>query len=192
MKIQEALFLHLAGEQDEAELAVLDCVAGTSHDGDSANTLSLIYGQRGDEVAELRYAEMAAKLVPGNAVFMGNFGCVLANLGRRDEAVARLRAAMAIDPNLSYLYENLGDIYREAGDEASALREYHQAIRVSERDSSEQPESPRFWHVLARLYQKIGDYDKAADARASASDAGLNEVYGGDHRQRIAGPDSGF
>ena len=50
----------------------------------------------------------------------------------------------------------------------------------------------RRWNDLARLYQKTADYDHAAEAKSRSLDAHLNEVFEGDHRHRIAGPDSGF
>ncbi len=192
MAVREALLLYHAGDLAEAELAIFDCVAGGSHDADTANALSLIYGHTEDAAAEMYFAEMAARLAPRDPIMLGNYGVVLDDNGRGDEAVAMLRAALSLAPDLSYLHERLGDRLRAGRDEEAAVREYREALRIVERRLLERPERPQNWKEAARLHYKLGEYDQARDAAGRASDAGLNELYGGDHRMRIAGPDSGF
>jgi tetratricopeptide (TPR) repeat protein len=97
-----------------------------------------------------------------------------------------------MNPNLEYLYSRLGQICRLKGDEEGALREFRQAIRVVERKSQREPACATFWRELADIYHKVGDYEQASIARSRLQDAELNELYEGDHRKRIAGPDTGF
>lgn len=192
METAEAWLVFLSGDVDEAELLMLDHIAAHVFGADAANTLALIYGAKGDRDTELFFAEQAATLAPDNPIIIGNYGYTLANAGRTQEAIAHLRRAVAIDPKLVYVYERLGDICREAGDEDGAQREYRQAIRYAEMSTSERPESAWAWRISASLYQKAGDYDRANDAKNRSANADLDEFYGGDHRTRIAGPDSGF
>jgi len=192
MLLEEANLSRMAGCLEEAELLLLDFVASHSLTGRAANLLSIIYGQQGKEKDELWFAQEAARLEPGNAVMIGNHGCVLAEVGLTDQAIAQMRLALGINPNLVYLYERLGDVSRRRGDEEGARREFAQAIQILERESGGSPHSAQVWGDLARLYQKMGDYAQAASASARFQDARLNDLYEGDHRHRIAGPDSGF
>ena len=54
------------------------------------------------------------------------------------------------------------------------------------------PDSTAGWRNSERLYRKLGEYDKAEEAQRHFVNAQMDEVYGGDHRMCIAGPDSGF
>ena len=190
--LQEANLLRLADRHEEAELALRDLVAERGLTGRAANLLALVCGAQGDVRDERFYSEKAANLSPENAIIQGNYGCVLARAGNTDQAIAKMRTAIEADPELDYLYERLGDIYRAQGKEEEALREFRQAIRVLEKKSRTEPDPARRWTDLARLYHKTADYDHAAEAKSKSLDANLNEVFEGDHRHRIAGPDSGF
>ena len=190
--LHEATLLRLAGRHDEAELALRDLVAEHELTGRAANLLALVCGEQGNARDELHYAEKAASLSPENATIVGNYGCVLAQTGKPDQAIPKMRLALQADPELDYLYERLGDIYRAQGKEEEAHREFTQAIRVLEKKTRVEPHFARRWNDLARLYQKTADYDSAAAAKSKSLDAHLDEVFEGDHRHRIAGPDSGF
>ncbi len=192
MLLEDANLSRLAGDLDEAEVLLLDFVATRTLTAQSANLLSIVYGSLGRRQEELHYAEKAATLGPAHAILVGNYGCVLANAGRTDEAVAQMRLALGMNPNLEYLYSRLGQICRRKGDEEGALREFRQAIRVVERKSQGEPACATFWRELADIYHKVGDYEQASIARSRLQDAELNELYEGDHRKRIAGPDTGF
>jgi predicted Zn-dependent protease len=158
----------------------------------AANLLALTCGERGNTRDEIYYAEKASSLEPDNPILMGNYACVLAESGVVDQAVAKMRLALQHNPDLDYLYERLGNIYREQGKEEEALREFRQAIRILEKRVYCDPDPSRRWNDLARLYQKTGDYEDSTAAASKSTDAHLNEVFEGDHRHRIAGPDSGF
>lgn len=190
MLLREASLIWKAGQLEEAEVALRDFVAERGLTGDAANLLSLVCGEQGNASEELYYAEKAAGLNPKAPVMVGNYGCILAKAGRTEEAISTIRQALEMDADLDYLHEQLGDIHRQQGREEDALREFRQAIRVLEKNI--QQSAPSRWTSLARLYGKVGDYQQAAGAQARLMDAHLNEVFEGDHRHRVAGPDSGF
>jgi len=192
MLLQEANLLRQAGQLEEAEVALRDFAAEREITGRAANLLALVCGEQANTPDELYYSEKAASLSPENPIILGNYGCVLAETGMTDQAIAKMRLALQMDPDLDYLYERLGNIYRQQGKEEEALREFRQAIRVLEKKIHSEQSSPSRWGDLSRLYHKIGDYDHAAEAQSRSVDAHLNEVFEGDHRHRIAGPDSGF
>jgi molecular chaperone DnaK (HSP70)/Flp pilus assembly protein TadD len=190
--LQEATWLWRAGRADEAEVAVRDLAAERELTDSAANLLALVCDERGNRRDALFYAEKAAALNPRNPVIVGNYGCLLAEIGRTEEGLARMRQALELAPDLDYLYERIGDLYRSQGREQDAQRELRQAICVLERKLPREPDPARRWNDLARLYQKAAEYDQAAAARSRSLDAHLNAVFEGDHRHRIAGPDSGF
>lgn len=192
MLLQEANLLRQAGQLEEAEVALRDFAAERELTGRAANLLALVCGEQANTPDELHYSEKAASLSPENPIILGNFGCVLAETGMTDQAIAKMRLALQMDPDLDYLYERLGNVYRQQGKEEEALREFRQAIRVLEKKILSEQNSPNRWSDLSRLYHKIGDYDHATEAQSRSVDAHLNEVFEGDHRHRIAGPDSGF
>jgi tetratricopeptide (TPR) repeat protein len=190
LEIEEIITLYRADEIDEAELLAMEMMGRTGLTANLANALSLIYGDRRDRPKELHYAREAVRLDPKIAIFLGNLGYTLAAMKNLNEALPALRRALAIDPELAYVYETIGDVLREQADEPAALREYAEAIRLFERRAAGTEPDP-LW-ALQRLYQKTGDYDNAREIRTRLQEAGLNERYSGDHRHRIAGPDSGF
>jgi tetratricopeptide (TPR) repeat protein len=158
----------------------------------AANCMGLICGSRNQKREQTKWFEKAMHLEPNNAVFKGNYGFALADEDRGNEAEAIMRASLALDPNLRYLYTRLGDLYRERGDETAAQREFAQAVRLIERETGEYPDSSSTWRSAESLYRRVGDYEKAADAQRRATLIERNERLGGDHSTMIAGPDSGF
>lgn len=192
MELQEASLLYDAGKHEEAELALVDFNRRYPGSGQAANLLGVLCDVRSDPEGALRWFKQAAELEPQNPVLIGNLGYTLADKGDLAEGETRMRQALAIDPNLRYLYTRLGDLYRQRGDEQAARREYCEAIRLVERDLTQLPESGRLWWAAASLYHRLGDYEKSAQARAKAAKVDQDERFGGDHSLRIAGPDSGF
>ena len=192
MEIGEAVRLYDCGNLDEAELSLLDYLSHHGEDAECANMLSLVYGVRGSREQEMHYAKLAASLSPESAVYAGNYGVSLARMGRAEEAVASFRRAIDLDPTVAYVYEHLGNFYRKEGKEDAAEREYRQAVRLAEKSVGAMPDSTAGWRNSERLYRKLGEYDKAEEAQRHFVNAQMDEVYGGDHRMCIAGPDSGF
>jgi tetratricopeptide (TPR) repeat protein len=189
MEIDEIYALNRADDPFEAELLALEFVDRHGLTKDVANALSLIYGSARDREKELHYAREAAQLAPDSPILIGNLGVSLADSGHLDEAIATLRRALSLDERLGYVYQKLGEVYRKKGDEVAALREYQQAIRCCEKSGDDNPSN---LFVLRQLYHEIGEYDKSREFQSRLAEVRLNEKFQGDHRDTIAGPDSGF
>jgi len=187
----EANLLRLAGQLDEAELLLLDLNRHYGVSASRANLLGLIAEERGDVEAELSWHRKAAELAPTDAVLVGNYGCVLAECGYEQEGEAKMRQALGINPRLRYLYHRLGDLYRSQGKEQDARREFGEALRLARQEVIQEQPSHKVWREIANLCRKLGDYEGANEARARAEATAKSEWLGGDHRHRIAGPDSG-
>jgi molecular chaperone DnaK (HSP70) len=180
-----------SGEPEEFSVLLAD-LADEDMDSNLANYYGLLCSWEGDRDGQIRWYQKAADLEPNDAVLRGNLGCGLANAGRYDEAIAHWRAALGINPKLIYVYERLGDLYRQRGDEAAAVRELREAVRLAEKEASARPDSSEPWLMLSRLYTKIGEYEKSHEARRRANAARRNQVFEGDSTEIIAGPDSGI
>jgi Flp pilus assembly protein TadD len=202
MELDEALYLYKAALSkaapddaalyNEAELAIHDYINKHGPAATAANLMGLICGVRGRSDEELRWHKQAVELNPENGVLRGNYGFALADAGRDSEGEAVMRQALTLDPSLRYLYMRLGDLYRERGDEQAAQKEFHEAIRLVERETGNRPESGETWRAAEMLYRRVGDYDCAAEAQRRAVTAAQTARFGGDPATRIAGPDSGF
>jgi molecular chaperone DnaK (HSP70)/Flp pilus assembly protein TadD len=192
MLVREANLLRSAGDHEEAELHLLDFAHGRTMTAEAANILALTCFSQGRKDEALHYHETAARLKPTDPVLVGNYGHRLVDAGRIDEGIAKMREALSIDPNLSYLYENLGAVARKRGDEVGALKEFRRAIEVLQSKSAQRSADPEFWNELARLYRSVGDYDEEKSAKQRATIAHKDKIFKGDHRQVIAGPDSGL
>src|SRR2546428_9152353 len=84
---------------------------------------------------ELDRARAIAQAVPASAQAQEHFGVLLASAGRRDEAVARLPEAVALDPDNAEAQSNLGVALGHIGRLAEAVTHYREAIRIDPRDA---------------------------------------------------------
>ncbi|CAO3439239.1 tetratricopeptide repeat protein [Azospirillum doebereinerae] len=89
----------------------------------------LLYGQRRYEDAKGLF-ERALELVPGHPGASANLGATLQALGRHGEAVERLSALLAGDPEEAEAHNNLGNAHMGAGDVEAAIASYRQAIAL--------------------------------------------------------------
>jgi hypothetical protein len=102
------------------------------------------------------FADAAAKS-PINYRANFNFGTELAKLGRYQEARRVLEKAIAIDPNQSDVFNQLGNIGLLTGNLGSAARNYEAAIK---RD----PENVAALYNLGLVYERTGRARRALDA----------------------------
>ena len=75
---------------------------------------------------------------------------LLANAGKRDEAMAVLRSATSTDPNSIAAQFLLGNLYASSGDSAAAEKAYREVLRVNPRAAAAQVE-------LSRLQRTSGN-----------------------------------
>ena len=66
---------------------------------------------------------------PANALALNTLGAVLVHLKSLDEAVARVQAAIAIDPSEAMFYRNLYSIYSKGGRTEVFLKEYQEHLQ---------------------------------------------------------------
>ncbi len=92
-----------------------------------------VFASRPEEVEILRYATAAG---PGDAQAHLQFGCLLANLGRLDEAIPEWQKAADLDPAQSVAWRNLGLAAATSNDLAGAERFYRKAIAARPDDQT--------------------------------------------------------
>ncbi len=114
----------------------------------------------------------------------------LTTAGKLDEAEATYKAIIAIDPQISEVYQNLGYVYSQKKDWAAAEGAYLKAMELK-------PGNSDLASALARIYQESGQSDKAtalmaktagenpADAKAQFN-AGIFALNSGKSEEAIA------
>ena len=163
--MEEMFLMHLAGRLDEALLAASDYIELLEDDGDMRNLRGVCLTELGRAAGALVEYEAAVRLSTSHPVLIGNLGAAYHQAGRLDEAVATLRRALSLNPNLGYVYERLADIARQRGDEAAATKELGQAEAGYLRRTNDDPFDRRAWDNLARVRASLGDYKGAESAR---------------------------
>jgi tetratricopeptide (TPR) repeat protein len=108
------------------------------------------------EKAELEF-RAEAQLSPGSAAAAYKRGVTLGNLGRTVDAIAELKRAMTLQPDMPETLLELGKALNAAGDAKSA-EQYLQKVLAAEHDTS-LAETAHF--QLAQVYRKLG---RPADA----------------------------
>lgn len=153
-------------------------------------------GARAEKLAlAASYYEQASRLSPHNAVLLNEWGQLLLDMGRPDEALARYRQSLQLDDRFVQTYLLLGDYYTRQEDLTQARQYYEQAAAVDPRSASVHsalgyvysrlgmvPEAisenlrvletyPKDYvslRNLALLYQQTGQLDKALTAATAA------------------------
>lgn len=186
IRVQEVCRLRKAARHEEALVAVEDLLAELGLVGEILNQKGLVLNDLGDGAGALAAFQAAAAAEPASAVWVGNVGCQLADLGRRSEGVALMRRALSINPHLGNLYEFLADVLRHDGNEEGAQRELRRAVPIAERRIDEAPLDPEPWFRMAHLRFMLGEYALADEAERAARELSRNEFYGGDSGAVIA------
>ncbi len=120
---------------------------------------------RRDAEAEQQLRE-AVRLRETSAPAHGNLGAVLCRLGRLDEGIPHLERALALDPEFTDAYPNLGEAYAARGQRAPAARYYALAVDGS-------PDNPFFlnrlgWFLATAPEDSIRDGTRAVDVASRA------------------------
>jgi tetratricopeptide (TPR) repeat protein len=108
---------------------------------------------------------------PDSAEALQRLGTVLQLEGRRDEAEACYRGALARDRDYVEALIGLGDVEAQRGDSASALKRYESAIEID-------PHRPKAHLSTGRVLEAMGQTDQALAAyfRALEFDGNNSEV----------------
>ena len=108
---------------------------------------------------------------PESAEALQRLGTVLQLQGRRDEAEACYRGALARDHDYVEALIGLGDVEAERGNSASALKRYETAIEID-------PRRPKAHYSTGRILEAMGQTNQALAAyfRALEFDQNSSEV----------------
>ena len=98
--------------------------------------LAAAYSLRGDLPAAIMILTRLARALPDQAGIQLDLGLALHRAGRNPEAVATLRRAVTLDPELPQAWRMLGDALRASGEYVAAQRAYLDHVGHSVRDAT--------------------------------------------------------
>ena len=93
--------------------------------------LGVLLRKQGHAAEALPYLETAGSLGPRNPTVHQELALAFEQLRRYDEAIAQLRQAIALAPNVESLHFLLGRVCRLAGQKDDAAKEFAEAARLS-------------------------------------------------------------
>src|SRR5262249_36245638 len=98
-RFTQALAFHQAGRLNEAARLYQDILQESPQHFDALHMLGVIAYQRGDHAAALPLIDQALAINPHAPSAHNNRGVVLAEMQRREEAIASYEAAIALAPD---------------------------------------------------------------------------------------------
>jgi adenylate cyclase len=115
-------------------------------------------------MAAYESASKAVALDSRDAVSLTVLACCEGYLGRTDDAIARLKIAIDLNPNLTWAHGNLGAWLTMSGRDDEALASFNEALRLSPRDPVN-----FYWHYLMGFALFIiGRYQEALECTEKA------------------------
>ena len=111
--------------------------------------------------ADAEYELHVAISFQETAFAVEGLGLSLMNQSREREAIPYLQRALAIGPQLSLFYINLGSAYRRAGFPAESEQAYRKALALSEARLAKNPRDAYERSCLAYLCARLGDRRRA-------------------------------
>jgi tetratricopeptide (TPR) repeat protein len=161
-------------------------------DGDIFNRVGIAYMQAGDLGEARRAFERALKLNRSFAEAYNNLGVVFFLHRDLKKAIRNYEAALALDDTSASFHSNLGAALFSRKQFERAMREYERALQldpavfertaasgVTARLASPQDRA-RYAYLLAKLYAKTGDYDRALNQLKKCREFGyprIQDVY---------------
>jgi predicted O-linked N-acetylglucosamine transferase (SPINDLY family) len=152
--LASALGHHQAGQLAEARALYAQILQAEPGNPDALHFLGLLACQLDQHDAGLALIEQSISAYP-NAIYYNNFGNMLREKGRLDEAIAGYRRAVALQPDYPEAHNNLGNVLREARQPDAAMRSCAQAIALS-------PGYAEAYNNLGNALLDMGDFDAAA------------------------------
>jgi tetratricopeptide (TPR) repeat protein len=158
--------LHTAVRLDSTNVAALNDLAGVYNDLDSVRLC-------------LFYAQKALALDSSNSVSYNSIAIAYMSMGEYAAAIPYLSKCIILD-SISTLttgyydgtaYDNRSECKLETGDVKGALEDAKRSIAI-------QPAEPHIYANLARIYEVMGDKNKACEALDKALGWGYTEYYG--------------
>jgi tetratricopeptide (TPR) repeat protein len=110
---------------------------------------------------ELEHSQATLAAHPDDPSAHVSFAQLLADMGRRDEAITHYQQALRLDPNNASAHYNLANLLAEYGRDDEALSHYSAAARLA-------PNDARIQINLGNLFLKQARWDKAIAAYTEA------------------------
>jgi hypothetical protein len=174
----EANLCRLASDYVAAETL---CYEYVDHFGEAPgvlNCLSIICHWTARPDLAVQYSARAAALAPAEAVFIGNYGYFMADAGLFEEGEKKMREALAMDPDLAYLHERLGRLYRDTGRQEEAVALFSRGLSLLEAGGLAGKDQNDL-SLSAQLYRHLGQPDKADESDRQYADRQRQEIVGG-------------
>lgn len=158
-----------AGLPDLATRALQSGVGAYPADFWLNNNLAVDCSHRKNYSDAIRYGAVVVSLRPDSAVTRNFFGSILLNHGSLDEALTRLRQAIALDDQYALAHSNLGNALVQNGKPEEAIAHCRKAIAL-------EPNYSRAHTNLGFALMRMGKADDAIVAYRRAIELNANEV----------------
>jgi Tfp pilus assembly protein PilF len=174
---QRAMELHQAGRPEDAAPLYEDVIRHDPRHPGAWHLLGVVHLGRGDIETACKHIERALSLCDTKAVYYNNYGAVLKELGRLDEAKVAFERAVELNQDYADAWSNLGWARLERDEPEGAEEALQRALELD----------PRHLDALvhlARLHQDCGELGKAIECHGRAialrpTDAALHNGLGG-------------
>ncbi len=120
-----------------------------------ANMLALCELQLGEHQLAMEHAARACQLNMNEARYKNTLGTCLWMVGRKDEAIAAIEAALTDNPNLAEAQSNLAQMRTERVRDEAAAASYAEALEIH-------PDSPQLLVKLASIHATSGSSKQAS------------------------------
>ena len=147
------------GHVDEAIAQLQETLRRAPDFAPARKTLGLVTQHRFR--ADLEHIQVALAAHPDDPAAHVSFAQLLADMGRRDEAITHYQQALRLDPSNATAHYNLANLLAEYGRDDEALAQYTAAARLA-------PNDPRIQINLGNLFLKQAHWDQAIAAYADA------------------------
>ncbi len=145
-------------------------------DQDSAaahNNLGYLYTMNNIKLdAGLAHCKKAIALDPNNPVYLHSLGCAYYKNRDIKKAVATLKKAYSLNPELKEVHEHLSEIYLQINDSDSAIKHFEYMLS---QDTNDALINNNYAYVLAESNQKLDTALKCSELAAAAESE--NAIY---------------
>jgi Flp pilus assembly protein TadD len=155
-----------AGRIQEAEAAFLAVIVATPEDAPSRVQLSRIYVRQGRAADAVRVLEDGLRYRPKGIGLLNELGTLLLAGGRAEEAEARFREALVVEPRNPRSVMGLARSLAATGHVADGAA-------VVEKALEESPGAGELYFLLGSLRVHLDQYQKALDALTRANELGV-------------------
>lgn len=117
--------------------------------------------------------QIAAELLPNDAVAQLNLGNALGRSGRTNEAITYYRRALQINPSFAEAHSNLGNALLQAKSYQEAIASFREAIQLK-------PEFSQAHNALGNVLRELGQFENAIECyqRAVNLQSNFAEAHG--------------